>query len=244
MLCLCIIVITSFLGLSAWQANRTHAPATATWQALLSQATATHVARVNDLNGYEFIDHFNDNSNGWDTYNVDNEYMTADVQVANGVYDWTINNAKKSFSTWGTKSSGKHTLGDFDVYVDARLNPDSADNLCYGLRFRSEQVFSGANFYAFDVCNEENFQVYYYDGVTSNWITLHTSTKSDAIHPNEWNTLGVSARGTHFTFTINDWTVAQLDDSRLKAGDVGVFVEVFQGQSGTILFDNFALQPR
>ena len=67
---------------------------------------------------------------------------------------------------------------------------------------------------------------------------------SDAIHANEWNTLGVSARGSHFIFTINDWTVAELDDSRSKSGEVGIFIDVWEGQSGSVAFDNFAVQSR
>jgi hypothetical protein len=56
--------------------------------------------------------------------------------------------------------------------------------------------------------------------------------------------LGVSARGSHFTFTINEKEVAQLDDSRSKSGEVGVFIDSCEGKSGSVAFDNFALQSR
>jgi hypothetical protein len=230
-------------GFSIWKLNRTlNMVATATTQTLQTQATATHVAKATERAGFEFIDRFNDNSNDWWTENIDDELMTGEITIANGVYNWNIDKTKQGFAWGTTKSSGRRNLNDFDLYVDARLNKGSADKLCYGLRFRDSS--ESDSYYAFYICDEKDFEIAYLGGESDSWTILHSSTDSDTIHANEWNTLGVSARGNHFIFTINDWTVAELDDSRSKSGEVGVFIEVWEGQSGSVAFDNFAVQSR
>ena len=241
LLFLCVLIWGGLGGLAYWAGKRT-LEKTAT--AVQVQATSTHVAAATKRAGYEFVDGFNDNRNGWFTENADDESVTAEITVANGVYNWKIDKTKKAFAWGGEKSSGRLMLTDFNAYVDARLNKGSSDGLCYGLRFRESAASNGFSYYSFHICNENSFQIDYYDGDTQGWTVLRSSTQSDAIHANEWNLLGVSARGNHFTFTINDWKVAQLDDIRSKSGNVGVFLDADKGQSGSIAFDNFALQSR
>ena len=114
---------------------------TTTKRTMQAQATTTHVADATDRAGFEFIDQFNDNRYNWFTGNIDDEFMTGEITITNGVYNWNIDKTKHGFAWGDTKSSGRLSLNDFDLYVDARLNKDSADKLCYGLRFRGSSEF-------------------------------------------------------------------------------------------------------
>lgn len=166
------------------------------------------------------------------------------IKIDDGVYQWNIDKAKKGFSWFGGRNSGRIIYTDFDLYVDARRIQGTAADICYGLRFRESVTRQEDNAYVFEVCDNGYFQVDYYDGKTKTWSTLKDWTWSDAILADEWNKVGVSARGPHFTFSINDWTVADLEDARLKNGKVAVFIEAEEGETGKIWFDNFAIQPR
>jgi hypothetical protein len=242
-LCLCVTVLAGMGGFSIWKINRIeNLAATAAVQTMQAQATATHLADATERASFKFIDRFNDNNNDWLTENLDDEFMTGEITIANGVYNWNIDKTKQGFAWGDTISSGRLSLNDFDMYVDARLNKGSADKLCYGLRFRDSS--ESDSYYAFYICDEKDFEIAFLGGESNSWTILHSSTDSNAIHANEWNTLGVSARGDHYIFTINDWRVALLDDSRSKSGEVGVFIEVWKGQSGSVAFDNFTVQSR
>jgi hypothetical protein len=241
LLFLCVLIWGSLGGLAYWAGKRT-IEKTAT--AVRVQATSTHVAAATSRAGFEFIDQFNDNSYGWFTGNTDDETVTAEITIANGVYNWKVAKTKKGFAWGGEKMGGRLFLTDFDAYVDARLNKANVAAPCYGLRFRESPTSATNSYYAFYLCNEQDFLVDYFDGNSNEWTSLRGATNSSAIHANEWNLLGVSARGSHFTFTINDWKVAELDDSRSKSGGVGVFLEADKGQSGSVEFDNFVLQSR
>lgn len=244
-LCLCVTTLAGMGGFSIWQLQRAqNLAATAATQTMRSQETATHIANATERAGFEFIDRFNDNSNGWMTENLDDESMTAEITVANGVYNWNIDKTKKGFSWGGEKSTGQLNFNDFDIYVDAKLTKGNADAPIYGLRFKGSTASKDYSYYAFYISGEKYYEIAYFDGKSGIWTILHRCSQSDAIRANEWNSLGVSARGSHFTFTINDKTVAELDDSRSKSGQVGVFLEAYEGQSGSVSFDNFAIQSR
>jgi hypothetical protein len=247
-LCFFALGITGFLGLSWWQIQSTRdraaTAATQTVQAFSVQATASHLARAKDRAAFEFIDPFNDNRNLWDTYEINDDYLTGGIQIENGVYVWTVDHAKQGFVHWEQIIRGPHDLTDFDVYVDAKRIKGSASGVCYGLQFRVSPIRQMNNYYAYGVCDNGYFQIEYYDGGSESWTTLSPWTHNDVILANEWNTLGVSARGDHFTFSINDWTVTQLDDARLKTGNVRLYIDVQDGESGVVWFDNLALQPR
>ena len=61
--------------------------------------------------------------------------------------------------------------------------------------------------------------------------------------PGEANRLTVIGRGSHFTFYINDQYVAEAEDDRLTAGDVGVAVELLDdGDSAVFEFDDFEVR--
>lgn len=246
-LCLVAIGIASYLGLTVLKNNiqdMVVKAATQTQDAYSAQATATHDAGVNDRAAFEFIEPFNDNRNLWDTLVFDDNFLTGQTTIANGMYVWSIQKAKQGFILSGGRNGNQLDLTDFDVYVDAKRAQGSQSGACYGLEFRASLIRQVASYYIDEVCDNSYFTVLYHDGATNDWTTLYTWTRSDAIRPNDWNTIGVSARGTHFTFTINDWTVVELNDASQKSGDVRLMVDIQGGETAVIWFDNFALQPR
>jgi hypothetical protein len=213
-------------------------------QAYSAQVTATHVARATDRASFKFIDTFDDNRNGWFTQDVDDEYFKGNISINDGVYVWNVDQTRKGFIYWGETSRGRENLTDFDAYVDARLAQGDSSGICYGLQFRASIARQMNSYYDFEVCDNGFYRVDYHDGSTETWTTLLHWKKSDAIQSDQWNTLGVSARGADFTFIINDWTVARLHDTRLAAGQVRVYIDSYEGSVGTIWFDNFALAPK
>ena len=247
-LCLVAAGIAIFLGLMVLQndlQDTVARAATETQDAYSAQATATHDARVSDRAAFEFIDAFDDNRYQWETSTFDDNFSTGQMNVADGMYVWSIQKAKQGFVLSGGRTGNPVDLTDFDVYVDAKRAQGSQSKACYGLEFRVALLRQQAgSFYVDEVCDNGYFIIFYHDGPTNAWKTLRAWTRSDAIRPDDWNTLGVSARGTHFTFTINDWTVAELDDASQKSGDVGLMVDIQNGESAVFWFDNFALQPR
>jgi hypothetical protein len=243
-LCLFFSITTSFAVSMILIQSRQSSVATQTRAAYSLNATATHVAAVAERAGFEFFDQFNDNKNGWLIGENDDAYFIGHNKVEQGVYVWNIEETKLGFAGWGTKRSGRLNLTDFDAYVDTKLVQGSPSGICYGLQFRASIIRQSDSYYTYEICNNGYFRVNYHEGKAADWETLIDWTRSEAIHSNQWNTIGVSARGTHFVYTINDSKVAELDDNRLDTGNVSVFIDIESGEAGTIWFDNFALQSR
>ncbi len=218
--------------------------ASGTFVSAVSAATATHVAAETERAKFEIFDQFNNNTNGWGIGTYDDNYGTGQISILNGVYVWNVDKAKQGFVHWESRHSGRLDFTDFDVYVDARLIRGSSSGVCYGLQFRVSLVRQVNNYYIYIVCDNGYFYVSYYDGESNSWSDLIGWTKTDVVNAGNWNTIGISARGTHFVFTINDWHVAARDDNRLDEGEVRLATDVQSGDGGTIWFDNFALQSK
>lgn len=90
-----------------------------------------------------------------------------------------------------------------------------------------------SNSYFYVVCDNGYFRVEYHEEPNT-WDVLNGWTKTDAIHPGEWNTIGVSACGSYFVFFINDWTVAELDDNRSNSGKIDLLIDIQQSDPGII----------
>lgn len=248
---LIFIIMTSCLGISLWGTGRLRAAAAAnatkTSQADQANAAATQVGSLQGQ--FEFEDQFNDNLGGWLTEKADDEYYEGRISIEEGVYKWVINESKQGFSYSSLRSIGSLLdLNDFDLSVDAKGGAAAADGPCYGLEFRQADSLYTETFYTFEVCDTGEFGVFFYsyeDGSSeNNWTTLHQWNHSSAFRQEDWNSLEVQARGSHFSFYINDEKVADLDDERAAGGEMGVFIDVYEGQQGTVLFDNYYVHGR
>lgn len=67
--------------------------------------------------------------------------------------------------------------------------------------------------------------------------------KSDSvIKPDDYNHLAVSARGPIFNFYINDKLVDTVEDSGITSGSIGTILEIYDGGSASISYDNFIVR--
>ena len=96
--------------------------------------------------------------------------------------------------------------------------------------------------YTFSVCNDSYFGVSYYE--QGEWEPMSGYMYSDVVRHGDWNRLEVSARGDHFTLTINHTVVYETTDDRQPIGGLALLVEVNETNPVTIWFDNFGFQPR
>jgi hypothetical protein len=193
--------------------------------------------------GYDIYDDFDDNftNNWWIGFPMGPEYYAA-LNVTDGAYVWEMKEIYHSMgASFWTGLDDLKPMQDFDMSVDARLASPEATRMCYGLAFRI-QTYT-ANGYTFQVCEDQTFTAYNYSGADQ-WTFFETSTFSDAIHPGEWNTLSVRARGDHFTLSINDQVVSEFTDTHTAEGRFKLMMISYDDTPGTVMFDNFGLQPR
>jgi len=242
-ICIIGLIAATFWGLDrikqAASANQTAtAVINATQQA---NATSTAVARATEQAQYEVIDRFQAESDFWFVGQQNNEYWRGDVTIKDGAYIWNVEEVKKTFIWWGDFYLGEH-IKDFDVYVDIKFMDGSLGNVCSGLIFRRSPDGWDAGEYTFSICNDSHFRIFYHD--KDQWDPIADWVSSDAIRPEDWNRVEVSARGNNFTFTINHTLVFEATDDRRKEGELAVFIDFSEKTPAAIWFDNFGYQSR
>lgn len=215
--------------------------ATAAAQAALdANTTATVIAHQTERANYPFIETFDNNKKAWATGKSDSELYAGTKSVENGAYIWDITGVKETFITWENYKSQK-ALGDFDVSVDGMLKAGDPANYCYGFMFREAPEGFEHGAYVFDVCESGSFETSYYNKADG-WQQISGWQTSDAIKAGDWNRIEISARGSHFVFTVNDVQIFAMDDSRQATGYLSVMLDVLDKSPGTVWFDNFGLQ--
>jgi hypothetical protein len=225
---------------------------TATVEVAQTQATpdaniaATPVAYQTEPANYSFVETFDNNERDWYVGKlVDGEFLSWKNFIENGVYIWEFTNLKQD-SLWKHYTSGgsyqpPKVLGDFDMYVDGIMKEGDPAHYCYGLIFREspEGIEHGA--YRFGMCGDST-EISYYNK-ENGWEQIVGGLTSVSIKAGDWNRLGVSARGSHFVFTVNNAHIFEMDDDRRATGYISVFVDVLDNLvPGTVWFDNFSLQ--
>jgi hypothetical protein len=206
-------------------------------------ATSTAVYQATQVAGYEFFDDFDDNENKWAYGHEDDEYWRGTLSVRDGAYIWDMREFYQDSSLSWRDYQDNYPITDFDLSVDAKLATPNAQNICYAVVFRSsfDALYDGA--YVFSVCDCGQFSVEF-DSDLGNDTVFTPWTQSSSIRSGDWNTLAVSARGDHFILSINNIIVNELTDSRRGSGYVYLLMRHFDTTPGTIMFDNFGLQPR
>ena len=95
----------------------------------------------------------------------------------------------------------------------------------------------GGRYYVFEVGDRGEVGAWRRDD--DHWVDLQSWTPSSAVQAGTAeNRIEVEARGTQFTFKVNDTVVAQVSDTALNAGAVGVFVG---GDGNQILLERFSV---
>jgi hypothetical protein len=237
----CIVVI--FGGLV--RKNKTMA-ADATSTAAINateqaMGTATAFARTADQNTYEFIERFDQVSGRWFTGVYEKRFSDARITVKEGAYIWDI--ARSKDFTLSTDFYKGNKLKDFDVYMDMKFVESSKlGAVCSGFFFRKPSQAWTNGVYSFTICNDSHYEIQFYN--ENGWQVITYSEYINMIHRSDWNRLGISARGEHFEFTINNATVFEMTDDRLKQGSLGIFIDIDKDNSAEIWFDNFGYQSR
>ena len=236
MLFACCILFTGMMTAPFWEFAERQ-------QILSANATATGIAHATEQADYAFIDPFNTNTEYWRSTAPDREYANGSISIRGGIYMWEFREVKQPFLDWAPYRMG-NWMEDFDVYVDTKIK--TADGIpmeaCSGFIFRTASLDWESGTYTFSVCNDSYFDVDYYE--QGEWDVISDWTYSESIRVEEWNRLGVSARGSHFTFLINNEIVFDMTDERQAKGGLGLLIEVNEEKPVSIWFDNFGLQRR
>lgn len=250
MLFACCIFISALIAAPLWEfelrqqiisSNTTStALAVNTQQA---KSTLTVVAHTTEQAQYAFVDPFSTNTEYWRTGSTNDEYSNSFSSINGGVYRWDIREVKQTFLDWAPYRMG-NWMEDFDVYVDTKIKAKDSlpSDICSGFVFRAVSLDWEEGIYTFSVCNDSYFSVDYYD--RNGWDIISDWMNSDAIQPNDWNRLEINARGSQFTFLINNEVVFEMTDARAPKGGLGLLLEVNEEKPVSIWFDNFGLQRR
>ncbi len=157
--------------------------------------------------------------------------------VANGKYRWDMFSIQNRMRL-DTRSYVLMDDGDYYLSVEVTKTAGPQDTECY-LILRQE----GDQEYAFVVYND----TFYFALREQKWKLLQKDTASPVLHTGmgQTNRLAVLVEGSHYSLFINDTLVAEVTDSTLRHGAVGVAVGLEkQGESARYEFDNFELRRR
>jgi hypothetical protein len=198
-------------------------------------ATATAQADAfNDLNGSrQFGDSFDVAASFWMSGTYDNDYSKTDYSIEGGKYIWNVNAHQGlvihlQFPT--AYLADFYTSAEFRVY-------SNAEGAQYGLVFRDNHK----DYYVFLITDNREFSVMMFkDGV---WQVLLEPVATSNLVSDEVNRLTVVGEGSHFDFYINNVHVADLEDTSLSVGQVGLAAGLqHANDTGTFEFDNLEVR--
>jgi hypothetical protein len=180
------------------------------------------------------FDDFSGPGGGWWTGEGSEPRGTRSMAIRDGRYRWELS-AFDHYYLHGLPAMP--AVSDFVLSVEADMVPGNEDGSC-GLIFRQAATDS---LLTFEVNEIGAFSVWMRE--PEGWSKVMGWDESSAILRDEPNRLMVVGEGTHFEFFINDEYVAELDDDRWPAGQVGVTATLnYGGLDGTFEFDNFELR--
>ncbi len=158
----------------------------------------------------------------------------ATKRIDEGRYHVTVK--QKTTVRYMTTDAGP--FGDAQYDVDMRHEAGTENLAAGGLLFR---FASSEHMYLFQVSPAGTFQIGKW--VANTWATLTAWTTSAAINNGATeNHLTVIADGTSLTFLINGTEVADLADSSILAGYVGVAVSSYSDAAIEESFDNLVVR--
>jgi hypothetical protein len=241
---LCILgsIAATFWGLNSRRLTLS-ANATSTAFAVATQkanVTATVISHATKQAGYEFVDRFDDNKNDWRSGPENSKYWYGSTTIKDGVYIWKVSETKDGFISWSDFSL-EDRIGDFDAYVDTKVAEGAPGDVCSGILFRIAPASSAKSYYYFALCNNSTVKVSYHTKAEG-WENI--TTVPYYRRSKDWNRLEINARGSHFTFLVNNEQVYEMDDKRQSIGGLALVIELHEKNPAEILFDNFGFQSR
>jgi hypothetical protein len=175
-----------------------------------------------------FSDDFSDPSSGWDRVN-DEEGIN---DYANGGYRIFVN--KPNWYFW---SNPGLQFSDVVIDVDAQKNagPDEND---FGIicRYQDEQ-----NFYFFIISTDGYYSIKKIFNGEENWVGMDDRGFNDTVIKlgSSLNHITAKCYGSSLTLSVNGIVLADVNDTDLSLGDVGLIAGSYENPGVDILFDKF-----
>jgi hypothetical protein len=182
-----------------------------------------------------FQDDFSNPISGWDHVSSSGGTMDYD----SGVYRFLISNSH--FNYWSTLNK---------QYTDARIEVDVAkldgpDSNRAGILCRFQNVNGTPNFYFFVISSDGYYAVGRTNGLESVLLGQDQMATSSNINTGlSINHLRADCTGNTLAFYVNGFPVAQVTDSTLTSGEIGLLAGTFDEGNVDIIFDQFiVMQP-
>ena len=181
-------------------------------------------------------DSFSSNENGWPNWSNSNDGCSvSSMNIQSGVLLWNIEALDRN-SCGYVYNPALPSVSDFDASYDMK-RMSGIGEADFGIGFR---IINADNYYTFFI--NDTTQSFTIRRILNNsWSTLADWKYNSAIISNEYNHLAVSARGSTFTFYINDMLAYTMNDSGIASGYIGVVAEVTNGGNISVTYDNFVL---
>jgi len=176
-----------------------------------------------------YADDFSSPAGGWKTVND----PAIQIQYRDGALRFQIDALDQI--AWSVPPDKR--FGDFTLEVEAAQLGGPDDN-SYGVLAR---YVDDRNFYRFDISGDGYFAVN--KRKDGRWLTLQDWTASPAIQPGRAvNRLKLTARGSTFTFIVNDQTLTTFTDADFPQGSIGLTAGTLFDNAGVqIAFDNLSV---
>jgi len=182
-----------------------------------------------------FQDDFSNPTSGWDQVSAPGGTMNYD----SGVYRILV--TTPTFNFWSTPGR---------QFTDTRVEVDTAkfggpDNNRAGLICRYQNADNTPKYYFFVISSDGYFGVGKTNGPQAILLGQNAMALSTNIHTGmAVNHLRADCAGNILSFYINGFPVAQVTDSELASGDVGLVAGTFDQVGVDIIFDKFiVMQP-
>jgi hypothetical protein len=178
--------------------------------------------------GLFILDDFSDRNSGWPTDYAEPWVM----DYYQGGYHISITQPETVASTILSVD-----FADVRVLVDARLIGGEEDNYL-GVLCRYQ---NGDNYYASVISSDGFYAILRrVQGTAPEVISDDYFLESIVINQHsELNLIEVSCVGDQIKLNVNGQTIAEVSDTAIPSGDVGLIVGTFSAESTDILFDNF-----
>jgi len=167
-----------------------------------------------------FEDRFDSNENDWFVGQDSDEYGYFEANIADGLYQIYLNSSTKEGNFGWVEPFGQE-LENFEMVVAFEYVEASTSDYTYGVAFRTNLQ---GDAYMFQIDNDG-----YMISLTQangNFTMLQDYTPSAAINPNGPNEVIIVADDSALDFFINGTEVANLTDSTLAEGSIGIIVDV------------------
>lgn len=182
-------------------------------------------------------DTFDENLYGWYEGIDVTDLATVEVAVSDGKYGIDVTGkAHSGYSSGVIQWFRMGNVGDFMVSIDGRIISKNR-GVTWGFNFRGKD----SNFYSFAVGKEGQ---YFMDMLKDNeWKRLMNVKTNKAI---KWddavNNLTIVAEGNKMTFYVNGTLIDTYDSEQSFGDELSIFINVDEGASARIEFDNALLR--